>query len=413
MQFETRTRWALGLRICLSAIFLLVCVDQLWLLISKDSAFSLVALAIAALFALALSHPDKTWHSLGRLWRIVKGSMVTLVSLPILAWLLVQFWGDGGLHLAASADRRLVELLVLILGFAIVVQTGNDLLGRLRKAGPLEFAEKEARATLPRLVDLVNRLPKEPHTLVVADQPSKLSSAELYYFEKANSLVSYLEWSQVDLEKSQELQELVSRIGLIALDQANFVLAIDRFEYLLAASRGAYRPFEIRHRLALANCLYGISLIEKGDFAARGKELLARAISETWKAMAQSGHDEERAYAVLYVRGQAYERLGKTSEALRWYREAAARNRSYAPAVFNTASLLARQGELGEAWALLETLKRDFVEIEGVIENWDRDEDLRKLGAHEDYRSKVAQKGAELRKKEPTSEDPRNQQQLS
>lgn len=324
--------------------------------------------------------------------RFLKRNAVSLVSLPMLAWLLTLLWRErADVHLATFGDSHLLQLLGAILVLAAALQGGDHLLNRLKKAGPLEFAEREARATLPKLDDLVAGLPHESNRLVVSDPPSALTLEEKHSFDKADSLVRYLEWSHADLKESSELLFLISRVGLIALDQGNHVLAIDRFNYLMRVSEGTYKPFEIRRRLALANCLFGVQLLEQPRSEPRAKELLARAIHETWEAdAARTSRDSEWLYSVLYIRGQAYDFLEKQSDALHWYTAAMEANPSYAPAIFNRASILAKQGDLEGSLRLLDSLRPDHEEVANVRQALEAPNELVELRADPTHRQAIA-----------------------
>jgi tetratricopeptide (TPR) repeat protein len=378
--------------VVLAVLFATICARQAWLHFVDRAGFSLVEMAVSGSLAFGFAQSASPKQRPLSLVDAVKRHMVTLVSMPILIWLLLLLWREGNdLRLASDADTRLVVLLGSILGFAILVQAGDHLLGRLKKLGPAEFGELEAKTTLPKLDDLVERLSRALTRLDVSDHPSTLSDEERFYFSKASSLVDHLEWSNADFQTNSALQRLVSRIGLIALDQAEYVLAIDRFGILLGKSGGSYQPFEIRYRLALAKCLFGIELLRRTDpDCERGNALLRESIAETEeteKIVRQERSD--RIYLPYFVRGQAHEWLKEASHAKHWYQEAAKANPLYAPAVYNAATSHAKVGNLEEAWAQLSTLRRDFEEFGKVALGLSTDPDLENLRRSADYGERV------------------------
>ncbi len=102
--------------------------------------------------------------------------MVAIVAVPILVGLALTLWREGrNLQPSGASDTRLLVLVALVVGFAILIQAGDRLLGRLRKIGPAEFGEAQAIDNLPALENLVERLTSGMPRLDVS-QPSKVSN---------------------------------------------------------------------------------------------------------------------------------------------------------------------------------------------------------------------------------------------
>lgn len=352
--------------------------------------------------------PGLLWSWLVGFLRVIGNRMVTIVSVAfllasvcLLCLLSLEVWRQAGSSASMAVGESGLHMLVLIgliLGFAILIQAGDGLVGRLRKLGPAEFGEaREAAAkdNLAQVEALIKRLQGDAPRLDVADKATQLTPEEEYIFGRASSLVDYLEWSGADLQRNESLQKLVSKVGVVYLDKKQYPQAIDRFQYLLDQSKGSYQPFEVHYRLALAKCHWGIQILEEDvQDNAKGESLLRDSILHAHAAINSLGSSSlSQAYTAYDLMGLAYEKLGKLSDAIHWYKKSADENSRYAPALYNYANCLQRragareEADLRRALTLLEGIQRDHEAVDKALVALERaiggtSQDLKHLLGH-------------------------------
>ena len=187
-------------------------------------------------------------RNFGRVGRWLNSHLIWILSWLALVVLVVKFVRSY-LDPASKPSHQLV-LLGLILAAAALAQSGNDLLKRLTKVGPVELRAAEfVERRFYRIFDELKELP-----LLETDVEVALSKSLLYEYEKANGYVAHLEWSASTNKAMQDekVYDLILKMSYVALSQKDWVRTVDRLELLLRISSGKFKPAEAHYRCGLA-----------------------------------------------------------------------------------------------------------------------------------------------------------------
>jgi tetratricopeptide (TPR) repeat protein len=279
--------------------------------------------------------------------------------LGVLIWALIAGY--------VKEESRLLVLL-LILGAAIFIQIGDDLLERLRKVGPVEFFESRARP-LDRLMDLEYR-----------GGVDKLSEETNFWYQEVDSLISSLQF--VDFEGSSlvsyhDLHRMIYGVASIAHDRGDLPRAIDRLEYLMRASKDGFKPYDTFLRCSRAYLLLAETYDRtQREQLKRRQELFEKALHLTDKALAVYKDD----CLFYHFRAYAQDELGWPLQAVR-SNEKSLENSSgkYAPARYNKAISQAKLGWYEKAYASLCDLAADDLEIRDTMATAREDPELKPL----------------------------------
>lgn len=357
---------------------------------------------------------------LRRAVRFVSGAFdaVGEQMLRLTGWLLFLLFGASMIVVFTEAwlNQTIPEpaavgwLLLLLLVSAALIQLGPALSDRLKKVGPVEFHAAQARSVIPELGDTLERImPIGAMGWKVSDEPVPLAPDERYYLEKADGIVRHLERNRADIASSRVLQQLISKVATIALDQGEHAKAIDRFRLLIEGTDGLYKPENTWLSLATAQFLLSASLPGSPHTGSRAsssddslsvlrrRALLVKALDSVREAIrATAGIDGAAHFRAMFLRAEILHFLGETRAALEAYKAVLNQDPGYAPAKYNRAALLSSSGQILEAWEQLMQLQESDTEVEEAITGLESDDpELQPLREDPRYSSSLE----ELRKK--------------
>lgn len=324
-----------------------------------------IAAVLAVSWTILQERPREAWGNLCRKTaRWLNGHLVKLLSwlaLPILVVEFIRSYFDAN----SQPNHRLI-LFGLILAAAVVAQYGTDLLGRLKKVGPVEFVEERFERFVPNL--------KLIPTLDL-DQPESqelLTQELLYEYHKADLYVTHLEWSGLKDEviQSERLHDLLFKMSVVSLYQEDWVRVADRLEFLLEISGGKFKAAEVHYRCGVAYRKWAES-----SQGRQREEFFQQAHRHLWKAVNQDPHH-----------WQAYFNLANVQFDLGFYELARQSNEKVieirpdsADAKYNLAICYILLGNRDAALERLESIKTGDEGREGVIDWAPQDEELTPL----------------------------------
>jgi tetratricopeptide (TPR) repeat protein len=328
--------------------------------------------AVSAVLYLAVPlwvfYPRESWsESARRFWatvvlalRILKSHLVQVLASALtlsFAVLLARSYLDHFEDQAYGLSRDDLVLVGVVVGLAILAQSGHDLLLRLKKVGPVEFIERRSGQIIPELEGL------GPTYDVMRGDPKRLSKTLVWQYEKTETYLTHLEWSGLGasgLSRNRKLHELIFRMTSVAMIRGHWERVIDRLELLLDISEGQFKAAEAHYRCG-SSCL---RLAEEmtpadGQQEDRAKKeerehLLQKAQDHLSKATKEDPHLYRGFFILASVQFhlQAYPLAVESNDmAIRLFD-------AYAAAKVNLAICHVKRGQLGQAWKALESIKK-------------------------------------------------------
>lgn len=267
---------------------------------------------------------------------------------------------------------------VLVLLAALFARHEDLLAARLKKLGPLELFE-EVRGTLSFLDDITQKL-QVPEVLLASEDsetnpltitPAKLTSAEKFFSEQADSYAAALQFGGT--EPSSEVSrkkyfQLLFVAGSYAFLKNEWPRAVARLERLEDLSKGGYRPADALYLSGVSYCYWEETVEdrkERREYFQKAKSSLLRLV--------KSGEAPYKAYFFL---AYAQDELGLWREATESNAEVLRRRPRFAPAKYNSAISYLKLGELSKAYRMLRGIDAEDNSVDQILQWYDKDEEL-------------------------------------
>lgn len=283
-------------------------------------------------------------------------------------------------------------LLSIVFGVAVYIQHGNELLERLKRAGPVEFFSKEASPIMEEL---------QTHISDKWERTSELSEREKFRYEQAEILISNLQF--FNIEKSSQstnptLHRLLLRLGRISLDEGKYSRAIDRLRLLIKLSNGDYRSAETYSRCLLAYVLLTNELNEELDQSDQPQDRQEQAsqyikshqkdLYEQALELADEATQRCKDYRLYHYKAYVQDELGMLRPALKSIDKALHLNHRFAPSKYNKAVTQIKLGKFSKAYLSLLSLEKDDEGIGITMQTAKTDPELDRLRTHPEWKDK-------------------------
>lgn len=252
-----------------------------------------------------------------------------------------------------STDAKIVGVLVAsLLASAFLASFGKEVAGRIRKIGPIEIVEAQKAIYGLDEIDKNLQGPEAAAGGEIGFTKVKITPAQEFYFEEAVRILSYLKLSGSEPESGAQREiiwELLRKVGLIAMSQAQPVAALHWLEHLEKSSGCAYRADEVSGLIGIASF---VSALVEEDPATRAKRF--KKTAERLAKLARKGALNPHGYFCL---AYAQDELGRWYEAVGSNLKALERRPRFAQARFNLAVSLLKLGRAREACEQLKNIR--------------------------------------------------------
>jgi tetratricopeptide (TPR) repeat protein len=319
-------------------------------------------------------------------WALEVAAALTILAFCVLQWrfrlsrygfqaacvllflVLLPRLGDDLLD-SGHDSKDIAALAGILIVLALGAHSGQRLLARLKKIGPLELFEQKAPELIGLLKEMIEKMDIEMNS-VLRTATRVLSTRALYAYRRAHDLIQYVEHSGTVPSTGSELKyycDLLLKYSQLATGNLDWWAARWALSRIKELNGENFEPFKVAYNLGRAYDGCADSIADEKE----GRNFKRQALACYAKAAKLDRFDSNALFFMAYVQDdlEMFDYAIANNRKVLKLRD---RGRQAVAAHYNIAISLIKKNEIADAWAELQQIvPRDDQERRFLLQAWD------------------------------------------